>query len=67
MAPAGVVDDSRTQEMQADVAAALEQRDHVVERTGLRDVDLLQQTGNRLAQGAAEQRVVVRDHQAIFL
>ena len=37
----------------------------LVERAGLGDLDALEQTGHRLAQRAAEQRVVVGNHQTI--
>ncbi len=50
-----------------DVAAALEQFGHFVEGAGFRDIDALEQAGDRLAQRAAEQRVIVGDHQPILL
>ncbi len=56
------------QQNEIDVAAAaLEQLHHVVEGAGFGDIDLLQQTGDRLAQGAAEQRLVVGNHEAVGL
>ena len=48
-----------------DVAAAFEQLGDVVEGAGLRDIDLLEQPGDRLAQGAAKQRMIVGDDQTI--
>ena len=48
-----------------DVAAALEQFGDLVEGSGLGDFDLLQQAGHRLAQRAAEQRMIVGNHQAV--
>jgi hypothetical protein len=36
-----------------------------VERAGLADLDLIEQAGHRLTQRAAEQRMIVGDHQAI--
>ena len=50
-----------------DVAAALEQFGDLVEGAGFRDIDAFEQTGDRLAQRAAEQRMVVGDHQPILL
>ena len=44
-----------------------EQFDHIVEGAGFRDVDLFQQAGNCLTHRAAEQWMVVGDHQTILL
>ena len=50
-----------------DVAAALEQFGDFVEGAGFRDIHALEQAGDRLAQRAAEQRMVVGNHQAVLL
>ena len=48
-----------------DLAALVEQLRHFVERAGLGDFGVLDQPRHRLAQGAAEQRMIVGNHQAI--
>jgi len=48
-----------------DLAAALQQFGNLVECAGFRDVELRQQTGHGFAQRAAEQRMVVGNHQPI--
>ena len=52
---------------QIDVAAAFEQVGHLLERAGLGDLGAVEQAGHRLAQRAAEQRMIVGDHQAMEL
>ena len=49
-----------------DVAAALEQFDDFVEGARFGDIGPLQQPGHRLAQRAAEQRMVVGDHKPVL-
>ena len=49
-----------------DLAAAFEQLGDLVERPGLRDLDAFEQSGDRLAQRSAKQRVIVGDHQSIM-
>ena len=50
---------------QIDVAALVEQLRHFVERAGLGDLGAVEQAGDRFAQRAAEQRMIVRDDQSI--
>ena len=51
---------------EVDFAAALKQPRDVVEGAGLADVGVLEQTGDRCPQGAAEQRMVVGDDQPVM-
>src|SRR2546425_12008158 len=46
------------------VSAAFEQLGYILEGSGFRDLDALEQTGHCLSQGAAKQRVIVRYDQA---
>ncbi len=48
-----------------DFAAALEQLGDIVERSGLGNVDFVEQAGHRLAQRPAKQRMIVRDDQTV--
>ncbi len=57
----GIVRSSR---MRSTSPPRLEQLGDIVERSGLGNIDVLEQAGDRLAQRAAKQRVVVRDDQA---
>jgi signal transduction histidine kinase/CheY-like chemotaxis protein len=50
---------------EVDLAAAIEFPHHVVEAAGLGDLGAGELARNRRAQGAAEQRVIVGDHQTI--
>jgi hypothetical protein len=47
------------------LAVALEQIGDLIERAGLADLDLIEQAGHRFPQRAAEQRMIVGDHQAM--
>ncbi len=48
---------------EVDLATALEQFRQVVEGSGLGNIDILEQAGNRFPQRSAEQRMVVRNDQ----
>ncbi len=50
-----------------DVAAALDELGDLLERAGLADMRAAEQSGHRLAQRAAEQRMVVGDQQMVGL
>ena len=50
---------------QVDIAAGVEQLGHLLEGAGFRDFDMLEQPADGFAQGAAKQRMIVGNDEAI--
>src|SRR4029077_16532557 len=58
---------AQVEQDEIDVAAALGKVGDLLEGAGFRDIDLAEQAGDGFTQGAAEQRMIVRDQEAVGL